>query len=101
VFILCVGTGFATGWSTVRGFYRLCIGSRNWKSGQGPTKGCRAIITIIIIMIIIIIPLNCLVSSDFPIIIFMYVSFLTFMPNEMEPHVDLKQNERNLCSPAL
>jgi hypothetical protein len=23
--------------------YRLCIGSRNWKSGQGPTKGCRII----------------------------------------------------------
>jgi hypothetical protein len=23
--------------------YRLYIGSRNWKSGQGPTKGCRAI----------------------------------------------------------
>jgi hypothetical protein len=23
--------------------YRLCIGSRNWNSGQGPTKGCRAI----------------------------------------------------------
>jgi hypothetical protein len=23
--------------------YRLCIGLRNWKSGQGPTKGCRAI----------------------------------------------------------
>jgi hypothetical protein len=23
--------------------YRLCIGSRNWKSGQGPTTGCRAI----------------------------------------------------------
>jgi hypothetical protein len=23
--------------------YRLCIRSRNWKSGQGPTKGCRAI----------------------------------------------------------
>jgi hypothetical protein len=23
---------------------RLCTGSRNWKSGQGPTKGCRAII---------------------------------------------------------
>jgi hypothetical protein len=22
--------------------YRMCIGSRNWKSGQGPTKGCRA-----------------------------------------------------------
>jgi hypothetical protein len=23
--------------------YRLCIGLRNWKSGQGPTKDCRAI----------------------------------------------------------
>jgi hypothetical protein len=23
--------------------YRLCIGLRNWKSGQGPTYGCRAI----------------------------------------------------------
>jgi hypothetical protein len=23
--------------------YRLCIGLRNWKSGQGPTKGCRCI----------------------------------------------------------
>jgi hypothetical protein len=32
--------------------YRLCIGSRNWKSGRGPTKGCRAIIIIIIIIII-------------------------------------------------
>jgi hypothetical protein len=30
--------------------YRLCIGSRNWKSGQGPTKGCRGIIIIIIII---------------------------------------------------
>jgi hypothetical protein len=23
--------------------YRLCIGLRNWKNSQGPTKGCRAI----------------------------------------------------------
>jgi hypothetical protein len=23
--------------------YRLCIGSRNWKRNQGPTKGCRTI----------------------------------------------------------
>jgi hypothetical protein len=23
--------------------YRLCIGLRNWKSGQGPTENCRAI----------------------------------------------------------
>jgi hypothetical protein len=29
--------------------YRLCIGSSNWKSCQGPTKGCRAIIILIII----------------------------------------------------
>jgi hypothetical protein len=28
---------------------RLCIGSRKWKSGQGPTKDCRPIIIIIII----------------------------------------------------
>jgi hypothetical protein len=27
--------------------YRFCIGPRNWKIGQGPTKGCRAIIIII------------------------------------------------------
>jgi hypothetical protein len=30
--------------------YRLCIGSRNLKGGQGPRKGCRAIIIIIIII---------------------------------------------------
>jgi hypothetical protein len=24
-------------------FYGLCIGLRNRKSGQGPTKGCRAL----------------------------------------------------------
>jgi hypothetical protein len=33
--------------------YRLCIWLRNWKSGQGPTKDCRAVIIIIIIIIII------------------------------------------------
>jgi hypothetical protein len=32
--------------------YRLCVGSRNRKSDQGPTKGCRDIIIIIIIIII-------------------------------------------------
>jgi hypothetical protein len=32
--------------------YRLCIGSRNRKSGEGPTKGCRTTIIIIIIIII-------------------------------------------------
>jgi hypothetical protein len=40
--VLCVGSGLATGWSSSKKFYRLCIGLRNWKSGQGP-KGCRAI----------------------------------------------------------
>jgi hypothetical protein len=28
-------------------FYRLCIGSRNWKSSQEPTKYCRAIVIVI------------------------------------------------------
>jgi hypothetical protein len=30
--------------------YQLCMGSRNLKIGQGPKKGCRAIIIIIIII---------------------------------------------------
>jgi hypothetical protein len=48
VFILClycscVGRRLATGWSPAKEAYRLCTGLRSWKSGQGPTKGCRAI----------------------------------------------------------
>jgi hypothetical protein len=39
--VLYVGSGLATGRSLVQGVYRLCLGLRNWKSGQG-TKGCRA-----------------------------------------------------------
>jgi hypothetical protein len=43
--------------------YRPCIGLGNWKSGQSPTKGCRAKVIIIIIItittIIIIIKLKC------------------------------------------
>jgi hypothetical protein len=42
--VLCVWRSLATGWSPVQGVLSLCIGSKNWKSGQGPTKGCRAII---------------------------------------------------------
>jgi hypothetical protein len=42
--VLCVGSGFVRGWSDFKEFYRLCIGSRNWKCGQGPTKSCTAII---------------------------------------------------------
>jgi hypothetical protein len=40
--VLCVGSGLATGWSTVQGVlptpYRLI----NWKSSQGPTKGLQS-----------------------------------------------------------
>jgi hypothetical protein len=38
--VLCAGSGLATGWSPVQRVLRLCIGLRNWKSGQGP-KGYR------------------------------------------------------------
>jgi hypothetical protein len=41
--VLCVGSGLATGWSPPKWSYRLCKWLRNWKSGQGPTKGCRTI----------------------------------------------------------
>jgi hypothetical protein len=44
--VLCVGSGLPTGWSPSKESYRLCNRSRNWKIGQGPTKGCRAIIII-------------------------------------------------------
>jgi hypothetical protein len=40
---LCIGNGLATLWSPSMDFCRLCIRSRNWKSGQGQTKDCRAI----------------------------------------------------------
>jgi hypothetical protein len=42
VCVLYVDSGLATGWSPSKESYRLCIGLKNWKSGQGP-KGCRAI----------------------------------------------------------
>jgi hypothetical protein len=41
--VLCANSGLATNWSPVKESYWLCKRSRNWKSGQGPTKGCRAI----------------------------------------------------------
>jgi hypothetical protein len=43
--VLCVGKGIVKGWSPFQGVLPR-MGSRNWKSGQGPTKGCRAIIII-------------------------------------------------------
>jgi hypothetical protein len=37
---LCVGCGYATGWSPSKESYRLCSGIRNCKSVQDPTKDC-------------------------------------------------------------
>jgi hypothetical protein len=42
-FVLCVGSGLATRWSPVQGVLPTVYRLRNWKSGQGPTKGCRTI----------------------------------------------------------
>jgi hypothetical protein len=42
VLSLCASSGLATGWSPVKRVLP-CKKSRNWKRGQGPTKGCRAI----------------------------------------------------------
>jgi hypothetical protein len=40
--VLCVGSGLATGWSPIQGVQpTVYIGSRKWKSGQGPIKGYR------------------------------------------------------------
>jgi hypothetical protein len=38
-FILCVGSGLATGWSPSKESYRLCTGLRNHKNRPGPNKG--------------------------------------------------------------
>jgi hypothetical protein len=46
--VLFVDSGFAAGWLSSKGSYGLCIGLRNWKSGQGSAKDCRVIIIIII-----------------------------------------------------
>jgi hypothetical protein len=47
--VLCVGSGLATDWSPVQGVlqtvYRLKK-QKNKNRGQGPTKGCRAIIIV-------------------------------------------------------
>jgi hypothetical protein len=56
------GSGLAT--------YRLCIGWRNSKSGHGPTKGCRAVI------IIIIIKYRIYLIGDKAFVIFFLINFL-------------------------
>jgi hypothetical protein len=53
--VLCIGRGLAADWSPSKESYRLGIRPRNWKTGQGQTKDCRAKIVIVIIIIIIII----------------------------------------------
>jgi hypothetical protein len=40
---LYVGRGLVTGWSPTKESCRLCLCLGNWKSSQGPPKGCRAI----------------------------------------------------------
>jgi hypothetical protein len=39
LFYVCVGSGFATGWSPVQGVLPTVYKIKNWKSGEGPTKG--------------------------------------------------------------
>jgi hypothetical protein len=48
--VLYVGRGLATGWSPSMDTYRLCVGSRNRNSSQGPAKGCGAIIVVVVII---------------------------------------------------
>jgi hypothetical protein len=42
--VLCVGSGLATGWSSVQLVLPTVNRIKKLKSGQGPTTGCRAII---------------------------------------------------------
>jgi hypothetical protein len=42
--VLCVGSDLAAADPPFKESYRLCTGSRNLKIGQGPSKGCTAII---------------------------------------------------------
>jgi hypothetical protein len=39
---VCAGSGLASGWSPVQEVLPSVYRLRNWKSGQGPIKGCRA-----------------------------------------------------------
>jgi hypothetical protein len=41
--VLSIDRGFATDSSPIQGVLPCMYRLRNWKSGQGPTKGCRAI----------------------------------------------------------
>jgi hypothetical protein len=40
--VLCAGSGLTTGWSPVQRVLPTVYTIKNLKSGQGPTKGCRA-----------------------------------------------------------
>jgi hypothetical protein len=41
--VLCVNRRLVTGWSPFQGVLPTVYRLRNWKSGQGPTKGCTAL----------------------------------------------------------
>jgi hypothetical protein len=42
--VLCVGSGLVTGWSLIqRALPTVYKRLRNWRRGQGPTKGCRTV----------------------------------------------------------
>jgi predicted anti-sigma-YlaC factor YlaD len=41
--VMCIGSGLGRDDPSSKESYRLCIELRNWKRGQGPTKGCTAI----------------------------------------------------------
>jgi hypothetical protein len=43
LFCFCVGSGLARGWSPIQGVLPTVYRIKKLKSGQVPTKGCRAI----------------------------------------------------------
>jgi hypothetical protein len=61
--------------------YRLCIRSRNWKSGQFPSKDCRAIIIIIIDVAIV-----CL-KQWLPVFLTWFSPFLIFTKHLCHPTI--------------
>jgi hypothetical protein len=64
LFCVCAVLCAATADPLCKGSYRLCRRSRNWKSGQGPTKGCKTIIIITIIAQMLINMWGCLVRRS-------------------------------------
>jgi hypothetical protein len=61
--VLCVGSGLATSWCPVQGVLPTVYRIKILKNGQGPTKGCRAIIMMMMMMIVIIIIIIIMLSK--------------------------------------